>query len=182
MSRKDVQNAIEAINQYFEFKINFYEDQKEKFQEENNLDGVKEAEEYINVFENDWQEVVSLVSQKTGYDFEKNKQQDKDDFMEMLKENVLNGENKNDSDIDDISDEEPVKKSYIETLQEQMAERKRQREIEREELRNERMRIREMKRAEKEKNKMTPTQNFALTGITAASGFAIGRKIGKSIM
>lgn len=182
MSKKDVQNAIEAINHYFEFKINFYEDQKEKFQEENNLDGVKEAEEYINVFENDWQEVVSLVSQKTGYDFEKNTQEDKDDFMEMLKENVMNGENKNDSDIDDISDEEPVKKSYIETLQEQMAERKRQREIEREELRKERMRIREMKRAEKEKNKMTPNQTFALTGITAASGFAIGRKIGKNIM
>lgn len=185
MSKTDVEKAVEAINQYFEFKIDFYESQKEEFKNENDLDGVKEAEEYINVFKNDWQEVISLVSQKTGYDI-KDTQDKPDDFMEMLKEKVMNGENDNisvdNNDSFEDDDETPVKKSYIETLQEQMAERKRQREIEREELRKERMRIREKKWAEKEKNKMTPKQTAVLTGITTASAFAIGRKIGKSAM
>lgn len=185
MSKNDVDKAVEAINEYFKFKIDFYENQKSDLRDDNDLEGVEEAEGYINLFKNDWQEVISLVREKTGYDVHhepKASQNKPDEFMEMLKEKVMNGNEETEQEVNSQENNNSVKKSYIETLQEQMNERKRQRELEREELRKERMRIREMKWEEKKKNKRTPKQTIFLTGVSAASAFAIGRKIGKSVM
>lgn len=185
MSKTDVEKSVEAINQYFEFKINFYEKQKSYFQEENDIEGATKADEYLDVLKNDWQEIISLVSKKTGYnDFHQldDAQEETDDFMEMLKDEVMSKKESTSSKGVPQKNKKTANKSYLETLQEQIDERKRQREKEREDLRKERMFIREMKRRENEKNKMTPTQVAVLTGISTAGGVIVGKKFGQWLM